>query len=279
MLVGSYKDQVKLGEFNNGMKYIRMGNGQKKFIIINGGPGNSLLEPLIGKEIFEWLSDFIENDYSIFVMTRKSKLAKGYAVKDMAADAIDVIDQEFSGHVDVLMGISFGGFILQEIAYQRPNASSKFIMLASSYKMTDKGKTFDTQYANLVSNKKYGKAMVHLMTALYSDKTKVRLNRILMKIIGHHLLKSIIKNESESYHEDIIIESKAELQFDSSSILSYINVPILIIGSDSDYYFPKEDIHLTAEMLKNSELRIIKNMGHGELFRNETMNAIYDYVH
>ena len=107
--------KVTSGYFSNGLPYNQFGHGSQNLIIFQG----LLFEnkPLTGKQIRFFLKSykFLEEEYTIYIVTRKQGLPKGYSMQNMADDYAVMIKEEFHKPVDIL-GVSTGGSIAMHFA-------------------------------------------------------------------------------------------------------------------------------------------------------------------
>lgn len=98
----------------NGITYIRFGKGKKNLLLFSGGP-SEIFSKMFLTPIMQRLEPLVE-DYTIYIVHRKSGLLQNYTTKDMANDYAEMITNEFDGKVDVIIGNSYGGLIAQHFA-------------------------------------------------------------------------------------------------------------------------------------------------------------------
>lgn len=84
-----------------------------------GGPGNTVPTGLGASGFVRGMRAFTD-EYTIILVTRKSALPEGYTTKDMADDYAELVRRDFDGHVDLVMGTSYGGLIAQYFAANHP---------------------------------------------------------------------------------------------------------------------------------------------------------------
>jgi len=272
--------QIKYGKFSNSLKYYSLGESDKIIIFLMGGPGNSIY--LRDSENYHTLlNDLIVSGYKIYFISRKMNLSKNYTFKDQANDFIEAINQDLNGKVECIIGYSYGGIMAYYIAEIKPEISSKYIILGAAYRLTNKGINLDVKVAQLVSRKKYRRA---LWTAYSSMLQLKKFKKKIQLLLGIILIKksyflNILEENGESYHSDMLIEAELEKNYDMTEIIKKIDIPILLIGTTNDVYFTEEGYKETAELLKHSKLHIVKDVGHAGLLSNkEVLNIIKEYI-
>ena len=251
------KIDIDYGKFTNGMKFAKFGLGKKTILMILGGPGNSIPKGFILNIYMKPILPLL-NSYTIYLLSRKSNLPEGYTTEDMAKDCADVIRQDFNGHIDVIIGISYGGIIMQYFAALFPELASKHIILAAGHSVSEVGKKIDFKYAKHISQGNYGKAFGTIAKGIYKPSFKQKLMSLVLRIFG-----SMIKEgESPTFKQDIMIEAYAELNHNGQEILKQISVPILLMNGDKDVYFPKSYMEETAALIKECRLELFPGKEH-----------------
>lgn len=72
----------------------------------------------------------------MFLVCRKPNLSEGYSTSDMANVYAELISNEFQGHVDLIIGYSYGGLILQHFCAKYPNYADAFVIGGSAHKIS-----------------------------------------------------------------------------------------------------------------------------------------------
>jgi pimeloyl-ACP methyl ester carboxylesterase len=258
--------------FSNGIPYLKFGSGKKIMIVFQGGPGNMLQEGLgfrmSAKPYFTFTQDF-----TIYFVSRKSSLSENYTTLDMSNDYATMINQEFNGKVDVIIGISFGGFIIQHFAADFPEMSDYFIIAMATYKGSDEGMQFDLNYAKYISEGKPGKAFSTIPTVFISNRFMRFLLRPLFYFFG-----SFMKLKGETYGQDTLIEAKAEANHNARDRLREIKKPILILCGDNDYYMPLKYLKEMEQLIPEAILKIYANKGHNILTSKQFTKDIAEFI-
>ena len=251
------KIKPEYGIFKNSIPYARFGEGDKTLLLLFGGPGNEVPKGFMFNILAKGLNPFIE-EYTIYVVTRKSALHEGYTTKDMSNDYAEMIRDEFGGKIDLIIGMSYGGVIAQHFAADHFELFNHIVIAMAAHKISEEGKQIDTKFAELLSEGNLKSAYVTIADALYPPGIKRKFFKGMLWLAGSFAHKP----ESKTFSQDVLIEAKAEVEHDSIDSLKKISVPVLIICGDSDFYFPSEYIKEMDSLISNSTLKLYENKGH-----------------
>ncbi|MHA1490878.1 MAG: alpha/beta fold hydrolase [Promethearchaeota archaeon] len=267
------KTKNEYGTFKNGVPYVKYGNGSKTLLVFLGGPGNELPKGFAFSMYSKGFKPFV-NDYQIFLLTRKSALSEGCTTKDMSDDYAEMIKTEFGGMVDLIVTISYGSLIAQHFAADHPKLFKHIIIAMVANKMSEEGKNLDLRFAKYLSEGNTRKAYTIITTALIPKGKKGRLMKCLLWLVGGFLKPDV----SETFSEDVLIEAKAEIEHDATNKLGKINVPVLMICGDKDYYFPKEYVQEMADLIPNCKLIFYSGKGHNIMRDKRFGSDILDFI-
>jgi len=245
---------VEKGVFGNGVPYVRFGAGEKILFVFSGGPGSTLPSGFL-IQVFGQFRHLAKHRL-IYVLSRKTGLPEGYTTRDMAEDYATIIRNDFDGRPLDVMGMSYGGLIVQHLAADYPELIRRLVIAVSCYRFSDEGNDLDMRFAELLSQDKKRAALKALYPILEGGRIKKGLLKFFMGYIGP-LFWSNPENPS-----DLLVEGKAEMMHDSKNRLGEISVPTLVIGGDRDYYCPVELLRGTAAGIPNARLVLYEGKGH-----------------
>lgn len=251
------KIKPKYGITSNEIDYVRFGSGQDKMVIFWGGPGNILPRGFTFGQFTKGFQAFCD-EYTITIVSRKRGLTEGYTTEMMSDDYAEMIKSDYNGHVDIIIGYSYGGMIAQHFGADHPDLVDKIIFLGATHKTTKEGEELDTKFAELLSEGKKARAFATIAGAI----TPPGFERFMMKVLLFLIGPFISLPKYESFSPDVIIENNAALAHDASSKLSEITIPALILVGDKDFYFTKESAKEFNQQLPNSTLEIFEDCGH-----------------
>ncbi|OON95626.1 MAG: hypothetical protein ATN36_08060 [Epulopiscium sp. Nele67-Bin005] len=236
------------------MQVLSFGVGSKHIIFIEC---NDNLFSLGNKENFHSL---LQRDYTIHIISIKVDLCYEHQLLDISKNIVQYIDRDFCGHVDGIFGASMGGFLLQEIALHRPDIANRFGIIASAYKFND-------SLYNSEKNFQY-KELINQLT-----------NKILNNPLFNQLVSFIFSGQNPATPTAYPIPcSQNKPEFNFRQQLPSIAVPMLIIGTDKDFWFSKQLYEETARLLPNSRLIILKNKGVSNIINREVIQIIEQFL-
>lgn len=251
------KIKPEYGIFKNSIPYARFGEGDKILLLLFGGPGNEVPKGFLFNIMAKGLKPFVE-EYTIYVVTRKSGLHEGYTTKDMSNDYAEMIRDEFRGKVDLIIGISYGGIIAQHFAADHFELFNHIVIAMAAHKISEEGKQIDIKFAELLSKGNYKSAYATIADALIPPSFKRKFLKGILWLAGSFARKP----ESKTFSQDVLIEAKAEVEHESIDSLKKISVPVLILSGDKDFYFPPEYVKEMDNLINKSTLKFYENKGH-----------------
>ena len=251
------KPKIDYGEFSTGLKYVSVGEGEQVVLLFLGGPGNDLPTGL-GLNFYVKPFSPIIDQFKLYFITRKSGLPEGYTTHQMAGDYADIIQADFGGKVHGVIGLSYGGMIMQHFCALYPTMAEKFIILSATHKISDAGRRLDQNYAELLSNGKNGAAMALIAEAIFPKGLKRLVFKPLLRLMGMFGGK----HSSPTFAQDVLIEVHAEMIHDARENLGKIQVPVIIVCGDQDYYFPIEYFDEMTDLIPKVKLKVFHGKGH-----------------
>ena len=247
------------GTFTDGIPYLRFGDGPRTMLFLAGGPGNLVPTGFGASGFVRGMRPFA-SEYTIHLVTRKSGLPDGYTTKDMSDDYAELIEHEFGGHVDLVLGVSYGGLIAQHLAADHPEMFADMVIVMSAHVISDEAKRIDSRYAELINEGRDRDAMALRADAAFTGATRSTMAGLLW-LFGKPLLGKL----DDTFRRDVVIEARAEVQHDATEALGRIAVPVLIVGGTEDFAFPVPALEEMHRLIPGSELKIYEG-GHTAAF-------------
>ncbi|MFZ5909342.1 MAG: alpha/beta fold hydrolase [Chloroflexota bacterium] len=245
------------GELYGNIPSVRWGTGDKKMLIFAGGPGNTLPSPFVIRSFYREFDPFTQA-YTLYFVTRKKGQPQGYSTRDMSNAYAEMIQKDFGGRVDVVIGVSFGGMIAQHFAADHPGLFDHIVIALAAHKVSETGRKIDTRFARLLSQGKTRSGFAALVDALYPPGISRSLYKAAFWLMGGILLGQ----KHETYENDVLVEAQAEVTHDALDSLARIKVPVLIICGGADVYFPREYVKEMAGLIQGASLKIYEGKGH-----------------
>lgn len=249
------KTKATTGYFECGLPYVRIGSDPQILVIFEGGDFENK-PPSLRK--YGGLKH-IAQDYTVYSVTRKPGLPKGYSTRDMSEDYATMIRAEFGRPVDI-MGLSTGGPIAQHFAVDHPDLVRRLVLASTGYRLTEEGKELQRRLGDLARQGKW-RSVASIMIDIFYPRGGIKKN--LFKLIMW-LSASFWAPADPS---DYIVTLEAEDKHDFKDRLAEIKVPTLVIGGDEDCLYP---IRETAAGIPNAELILYEGYGHSAIYYNKS---------
>jgi pimeloyl-ACP methyl ester carboxylesterase len=254
--------KISCDTFKNGIPYLRFGEGQKTLLFLAGGPGNLISSGLGAFGFVRGMKAFTQ-EYTIYLASRKSGLSPGYTTRNMSDDYAELILAEFEGHVDTVLGYSYGGLIAQHLAADYSELFGHMVIVGAAHKISEAAKRIDLRYAQLINQGLDRAAMAQRAEAVFPRSIFKYVLGALFWAGGKTLQGSI----SVVFRQDVLIEAQAELGHESIDSLRRIQIPVLIVCGLKDFAFPLPLVQEMASLIKTNALKVYEG-GH--------MNFLYD---
>jgi pimeloyl-ACP methyl ester carboxylesterase len=244
------------GTFANGMEYARWGTGPKTVLWIPGGPGSDVPHGTFAALSGAQFRPLLEAGYSVWQVTRRRNMPQGHSVQDMADDYARLIADTFGGAVDLVVGVSYGGMIVQYLAADHPERLGKAVIALAASEVTTWGHDVDRRWAQARAEGRSREAGEAMAEYIYPEPRHWRRR----KVVGA-VLATAFKDE-EVPAGDLRVESDAEVLFDATEALPRITVPTLVISAQEDLFFDPEVVARTVEAIPGATAIEYEGMGH-----------------
>jgi 3-oxoadipate enol-lactonase len=174
-----------------------------------------------------------------------------YTTAQLAGDAVSLLEHLGLDQVDVF-GVSMGGMIAQELALGAPERVRRLVLgcthagVAHAAAPREAGRAFATRTQD------WALRMRTLAPLAFAQDVDPELLRAFIA------KKSLDVQDLSGYEAQI----DAVLAHDTASRLSEIRAPTLILTGDEDRVIPGQSSRLLAELIPDSQLRVIAGTGH-----------------
>jgi pimeloyl-ACP methyl ester carboxylesterase len=86
--------------------------------------------------------------------------------------------------------------------------------------------------------------------------------RWIRRLVGPLVANSLLSGKNYP-PGDLLVETEAEMSFDSQRVLSRIEVPVMLLCGDRDRFFPQDVVDATVRLIPNCTL--VRYAGHGHM--------------
>ena len=245
-----------VGVAANGMRYEVFGDGARTVLFIPGGPGSEISTGLMGKLRSMMFAPYVDAGYTVWNVIRRRHMPVGHTVAEMADDYAQFVRDELGGHVDLVIGESYGGMIAQYLAANHPSLTDRVVLAVAAGTITGWGVEVDLDMARAQAEGRYDDAGAAFLEYITPGDEMANLRRRLGPLVGRFLA------HPETPPGDLIVEAEAEVTFDARPELGRITAPVLMLCGDQDRFFSPDDVAETAGLIPNCTLIWYEGMGH-----------------
>ncbi len=268
---GRQTPDVTTGIFGNGMGYARLGRGAKSLLWI-GGPSAGAPGGLYLRMMTRMLRPFVQEGYTVWLLSLKPNLPDGCTIADMAEDYARLIVEEFAGKADVVVGDSGAGMIGFYLAALHPDVFGH-IVIAVPGPMTEAANAANLEFARLLSAGRKADAAAVLVTL---QRPGIR-SRWVIRLFAWVVARVGLAAAYEP--SDILVSAEALNDFDGRQILPTIPVPLLLVCGEKDRWATKEIYEQTADLIPDCTLKMYEGKDHlGAMFDKRLPRDVLDFV-
>lgn len=229
--------------------YFRFGKeGAQPFVLL---PGLGIKSVLDSAGFVEKAYRSIGEVYDCYLFEPGTELKDNVTVKDLAEDIRDALNVLHLENI-VLMGVSMGGMIAQELTVCQPDKISRLILCSTTDRLSDTSKEIVGNWKTL-AEKKDGIALCKAFSEAVYTKEFVERYRDAFEAMG----KMVTPTEFERF---VRLVSAVD-SFDASKEADTISCPVFVIGGKEDVIFTPEMQSMLAGR-KNAELYLYDYYAH-----------------
>lgn len=235
-----------------GADYIRFGTGNKNLIMLPGlGDG---LRTTRGTAVpMALYYRCFAKDYTVYIISRKTKLSPGATTRDMARDLQKAM-AELGIEKASLLGVSMGGMIAQHFAADYPEMLEKLVLVVTCARETPILLESLEEWVGCARRGDHTALMDSNVRRIYSD-AYYRRNKWLIPIMG-----KLTKPKS---YDRFFIQAEACRTHNAWESIPNITVPTLVIGGEQDHSLGGEASRELAARIPGAILKMYPQWGHG----------------
>lgn len=243
------------GYSTNGIPYAYLSDNGPALVVLTGSELEHLPPSKMTEQGYYIGMKRLVRQYSIYVMSRKPNLPKGYTAQDMSNDYAEFIRKDIGRPVHV-MGMSSGGSSAMHLAADHPDLVDKLILAMTGYQLNENGKYVAEFWRDLALAGDWPALYQRMGVDVAEGSTPEWITRLMMRLFGKMLLGTP-RNGS-----DFAVVLDSDINLNVVHKLPCIRQPTLVIGGENDPFYGADNIRETARLIPNAELRLLKNGGH-----------------
>ncbi len=234
------------------MDYIRFGSGSRTLVMLPGvGDG---LKTVRGMALpFALMYRKLSRDFTVYVFSRRVRLATGMTTRDMAEDVSLALEALGLSGV-CLVGVSQGGMIAQWLAIDHPDKVGRLILTVTLSRPNPTVRDVISRWSDIAQRGDYRGIMLDTAERSYSKK------RLKKARLSYRFLGSFGKPKS---FDRFLIQAASCVSHDTYELLPRISCPTLVIGGTDDRIVTGEASREIACQIPGATLYMYEGLGHG----------------
>ena len=235
-----------------GADYIRFGTGRKNLIMLPGlGDGLRTTRGTALPMALYYRS--LAKEYTVYMISRKTRLAEGASTRDMARDLKDAM-VELGIEKASLMGVSMGGMIAQHFAAAYPDMVENLVLVVTCARENPVLLESLEEWIACARQGDHTALMDSNLRRIYSE-NYYRKNKWMVPVTG-------VLTKPKSY-ERFLIMAEACRTHNAWESLSAITAQTLVIGGEQDRSLGGEASREIAARIPGAVLKMYHQWGHG----------------
>jgi pimeloyl-ACP methyl ester carboxylesterase len=243
------------GFSSNGIPYARISESGPALVVFTGSELEHKPPSRMAQQGFLVGLKRLTQHYTIYLMSRRPNMPKGYTARDMSNDFAEMIRTDIGTPVHI-MGMSSGGSSAMHFAVDHADLVDKLVLAMSAYRLNENGKKVAAIWRDLALAGDWPALYQRMGIDVAEGGTPEWVTRLMMRLFGKLLLGT---PQSGS---DFAIVLDSDINLDVIDKLPRINKPTLVIGGEKDPFYGADNIRETARLIPNAELCLLKNGGH-----------------
>ena len=192
---------------------------------------------------------------------RRSGLATGTSIPDLAEAYASMLRRAFRGPVDVL-GVSTGGSVALQLAVDHPELVRRLVLVSAAHRLSDHGREVQAEVSSLLAAGRPRRASALLLSNVGVSAP----TRALLAVFGW-LTPRLVTGR---HRDDLRVLMAAEDGFDLTEDLATVQTPTLMIAGAHDRFYSRELYEECARALPDASLRLAA-CGHLSMHANRRL--------
>jgi len=244
-----------IGFSSNGVPYARISDKGPALVVFTGSELEHQPPTWTAQQGFLVGLKRLTRQYSIYLMSRKQNLPRGYSAKDMSDDFAAMIRKDIGAPVHI-MGMSSGGSSAMHLAVDHADLLNKLVLAMTGYRLNPNGKLVAAIWRDLALKEDWQALYQRMGVDVAEGATPEWVTRLMMRFFG----KALLGQPRSGMDFAIVLDS--DIYLDVKDKLPRIAAPTLVIGGANDPFYGADMIRETANLIPNAELCLIEGGGH-----------------
>lgn len=244
-----------IGFSSNGVPYARLSDKGPALVVFTGSELEHQPPTWTARQGFIVGLKRLTQEFSIYLMSRKANLPRGYSAKDMSDDFAAMIRSDIGTPVHI-MGMSSGGSSAMHFAVDHADLVNRLVLAMTGYRLNPNGKEVATIWRDLALAENWPALYQRMGIDVAEGGTPEWVTRLMMKLFGKMLLGKPRSGR------DFAIVLDSDINLNVKDKLPHIAAPTLVIGGAKDPFYGADVIRETAQLIPNAELCLLENGGH-----------------
>ena len=244
------------GFSSNGIPYARISDSGPTLVVFTGSELEHKPPSWTAQQGFLVGLKRLTQNFTIYLMSRRPDMPKGYTAQDMSNDFAELIRADIGNSPVHIMGMSSGGSSAMHFAVDHADLVDKLILAMTGYQLNENGKEIAMIWRDLALAGDWSALYQRMGIDVAEGSTPEWITRLMMRLFGKALLGT------PKSGSDFAIVLDSDINLDVSDKLPLIRQPTLVIGGENDPFYGAENIRETARLIPNAELCLLKNGGH-----------------
>ncbi len=249
-------DDLQVGTFQNGVSYLKYGNGKKSLVIF---PPTAALTMHIHKnpeKSIKMYKKLLPPGFSLYVLGYEESWPKNVSSFDVAKSFGEAINNNIGS--TKIIAISYGGMVGIPFASMFPNLTQELHLVVTAYKMSeDGGVKFIRKIIQHAEKGDYYRVAQEI-----NNIPSNILIRFISKMITWFRRKSLEERWNPLSTIKNAFKDVIEMEMKRKRILSEIKSPTYIFGGVKDRLFTPEIFKETQRLIPSAKLFLYKGAGH-----------------
>lgn len=243
------------GFSSNGIPFARISEAGPTLVVFTGSELEHKPPSWTAQQGFLVGLKRLTQHYTIYLMSRRPNMPKGYTAQDMSNDFAEMIRRDIGTPVHI-MGMSSGGSSAMHFAADHADLVDRLVLAMTGYQLNENGKRVATIWRDLALAEDWPALYQRMGVDVAEGRTPEWVTRLMMRLFGKMLLGT------PKSGSDFAIVLDSDINLDVVDKLPLIRKPTLVIGGENDPFYGADNMRETARLIPNAELCLLKNGGH-----------------